>query len=301
MQKIKILLLITIFASLWACDDYTESYLVPEASTVAKFTYISDNEDKVPATITFTSSSIIPEGNGAAFTYLWDFGDGTTSNEENPSHLYETEGVYNVTLTIETSRTKWSYPMTATIKLKEEMKGEVLFFENFDALTVFPETWKLVNVDGNTPDNPNYATMKDSAWIVVTSTIFESKVALGNSFYSPEAAADDWMITPKISLKQNSILSWDALSLTTSGSYPDSYQVYVSTSTQDVTGCKANGIVYRVNDEAWGADKGGLGIQSRNVNLQRFAGKDVYIAFRLMTPAPGGDRLAIDNIKVTEQ
>lgn len=32
-------------------------------------------------------------------TYLWDFGDGTTSTEENPSHTYAADGIYNVTLT----------------------------------------------------------------------------------------------------------------------------------------------------------------------------------------------------------
>ncbi len=32
--------------------------------------------------------------------WTWDFGDGTTSNEQNPLHLYDTEGVYNVCLAI---------------------------------------------------------------------------------------------------------------------------------------------------------------------------------------------------------
>ncbi len=36
--------------------------------------------------------------NGAAF-YEWNFGDGTTSNEANPSHTYSTSGEYVVTLT----------------------------------------------------------------------------------------------------------------------------------------------------------------------------------------------------------
>ncbi len=33
-------------------------------------------------------------------TYLWDFGDGETSTEEDPSHIYQTVGIYDVTLTI---------------------------------------------------------------------------------------------------------------------------------------------------------------------------------------------------------
>ncbi len=35
-----------------------------------------------------------------ASTYLWDFGDGTTSGLENPSHIYPDGGLYDVTLSI---------------------------------------------------------------------------------------------------------------------------------------------------------------------------------------------------------
>lgn len=34
-----------------------------------------------------------------AVRYLWDFGDGTTSTEKNPMHIYEASGYYDVTLT----------------------------------------------------------------------------------------------------------------------------------------------------------------------------------------------------------
>ena len=35
-------------------------------------------------------------------TQLWDFGDGTTSTEENPWHKYESQGIYKVKLTVKT-------------------------------------------------------------------------------------------------------------------------------------------------------------------------------------------------------
>src|SRR5690606_28450429 len=34
-----------------------------------------------------------------AVSYLWDFGDGTTSQEVNPAHIYAAEGNYQVKLT----------------------------------------------------------------------------------------------------------------------------------------------------------------------------------------------------------
>ena len=42
-------------------------------------------------------------GNGETITsWSWDFGDGTTSTEANPFHLYETPGSYDVSLTVTT-------------------------------------------------------------------------------------------------------------------------------------------------------------------------------------------------------
>ncbi len=49
----------------------------------------------LPATVTFTNLSY----NGQ--TYLWDFGDGTTSTDPNPVHTYTAEGTYTVTLMVE--------------------------------------------------------------------------------------------------------------------------------------------------------------------------------------------------------
>ena len=46
-------------------------------------------------TIDFTDNS--PEGS----SWFWDFGDGNTSNEQNPTHTYETFGEYSVTLTVD--------------------------------------------------------------------------------------------------------------------------------------------------------------------------------------------------------
>ena len=35
-----------------------------------------------------------------ASSYHWDFGDGETSNQQNPSHIYTDEGLFDITLTI---------------------------------------------------------------------------------------------------------------------------------------------------------------------------------------------------------
>lgn len=82
---------------LGSCGD--EGFPVPPASTVPKFTVSIDNDEFAPATATFTNISIIPERAGEV-SYFWTFGDGTSSTQTNPVHLYETSGVYPVTLVI---------------------------------------------------------------------------------------------------------------------------------------------------------------------------------------------------------
>lgn len=53
-----------------------------------------------PATIQFTDRSTIPPGAGSITNWLWDFGDGTTSTLQNPSHAYTAVGFYTISLSI---------------------------------------------------------------------------------------------------------------------------------------------------------------------------------------------------------
>jgi PKD repeat protein len=49
----------------------------------------------VPLTVQFTDMSV-----GTPISWLWDFGDGTTSSEQNPSHQYSQAGLFDVKLTV---------------------------------------------------------------------------------------------------------------------------------------------------------------------------------------------------------
>ncbi|MBQ4812477.1 cellulose binding domain-containing protein [Pseudoalteromonas luteoviolacea] len=58
----------------------------------------SDNQGTAPATISFTSEATnLPSDN---VRYHWDFGDGSSSNEINPQHIFEQAGDYSVLLTV---------------------------------------------------------------------------------------------------------------------------------------------------------------------------------------------------------
>ena len=54
-------------------------------------------EGKVDEKVDF---SVAVLGGKSPFSYEWDFGDGTKSNDENPSHYYDTEDIYEVSLTV---------------------------------------------------------------------------------------------------------------------------------------------------------------------------------------------------------
>lgn len=59
---------------------------------IADFSFIGDNAP-APSEIIFTSSST------NADSYFWEFGDGSSSKEQNPRHTYNIEGTYSVKLT----------------------------------------------------------------------------------------------------------------------------------------------------------------------------------------------------------
>lgn len=61
----------------------------------------------------------------SALTYYWDFDDGTTSQEKNPTHNFDQQGTYDVTLTI-----------TGEMNKVDEITREVSVFENWPPFAI---------------------------------------------------------------------------------------------------------------------------------------------------------------------
>jgi cyclophilin family peptidyl-prolyl cis-trans isomerase len=76
----KYLSILIIILSIFACS-------APKA-----IFFIDKNESTAPVTVSFKNQSL------KAINYVWDFGDGKTSEEQNPTHKYILSGKYNVTL-----------------------------------------------------------------------------------------------------------------------------------------------------------------------------------------------------------
>lgn len=68
---------------------------VYDPTTTADFSTLDTLGCALPYFAIFTNESY------NAATFEWDFGDGTTSTEENPTHIYTEEGTYTVTLSVD--------------------------------------------------------------------------------------------------------------------------------------------------------------------------------------------------------
>jgi PKD repeat protein len=95
---------------------------------VAGFT-ASPTSDIVPAIITFTDRS-----SGTPDTWLWDFGDGGSSTEQNPVHTYTVPGTYTVTMTA--TNAFGSSEKTRTGYINALKGANVLANTSIDGLTI---------------------------------------------------------------------------------------------------------------------------------------------------------------------
>jgi uncharacterized protein (TIGR02145 family) len=76
---------------------YTDDIIIHVQNDLAEVNFVADTTDGwVPQTIHFTSYTNINNPTG----YQWNFGDGYTSNDVNPSHTYDNIGTYTVMLQV---------------------------------------------------------------------------------------------------------------------------------------------------------------------------------------------------------
>jgi trimeric autotransporter adhesin len=100
--------------SLTVTDDRAGSDVVKSTVTIVNEAPVAGFSSAVEArTVTFTSTATDPDG--SVQTHAWDFGDGATSEEENPVHTYAEAGSYTVTLVVIDDEGLQSEPVTRTV------------------------------------------------------------------------------------------------------------------------------------------------------------------------------------------
>ena len=101
-------------------DSDTQSVTVYDNPT-SSFTSHVVSETNNTITIGFTNNSVLPS-NGCTPTYLWNFGDGTTSTEANPQHTFARRSAnYPVTLTVTTCGCSSTFTSNVSVPLSIDL------------------------------------------------------------------------------------------------------------------------------------------------------------------------------------
>jgi hypothetical protein len=170
---------------------------------------------------------------------------------------------------------------------------QVIYSQTFEDTAHLFQDYVLSNLDKADPIGTEWDTLRSVPWFVSTAGAAGNHAAIATSAYLADTAADDWFVTPAIRIGAKSKLSWSSLSLTSGKT--DTYQVYVSTTEQSVSGCLFNmaaGSFTSNNSSAFVPN-------TLDLAKAGYANQLVFIGFRLNTKT-GGDRIAIDDLKITE-
>ena len=208
--------------------------------------------------------------------------------------------------------------LTAAIAISSlSVAQTTLFQENWDGAGPGISGWTLYNVDGLTPislyeaGGDGLPELITNAWNVLSlaqigdsgddhygytyppaATGMSGNVAVSNSWYDPAGTANDWLVSPQITIPASAIgtkLTWSATSLGATA-YLEDYKVYISTTGNQVSNFTTvlKNVVNQPNTGSF-----------HTVDISSYAGQNVYIAFR----NDSNDQyvMLLDNIKVETQ
>jgi len=257
---------------LHACKE--DEFDVPPASTQADFEYevnviVIDEEEEIEHyEVQFTNKSILAQ------SYFWDFGNGETSTEENPSVTYTQSGGYVVSLTVEPLNEVYYNKLTKTVSFT--FGKIVILFEDFnegidylDEDTWAPEGWKAIDNDGDgfnwyVGERQGVLSMRSQSWTGDTGPL----------------EPDNWLITPELNLTNFS----DEASITfrlnvgvtasTPGFRQENYGVFIAVGNDNLDNFEL------LFNETFSTETPNWIAHERNIDISDYAGQVVYLAIR---------------------
>jgi gliding motility-associated-like protein len=134
-------------------------YIRIESGVIAGFKISNMDVCNTPAQVSFTNTS---QGEGN-LNYLWDFGDGTTSQELGPTHSYQAAGTYQVSLRVSNSAgcldtasvtLDIGIPESAVVAPDTICTGQSVQFFNKATPTPISNTWIFSNGETSSSLNP---------------------------------------------------------------------------------------------------------------------------------------------------
>ena len=170
------------------CQNQSHTVFVSSNSGTANFSICSSNPSSCTAFFLSNPDSInqltinfndLSTGNPTAWS--WDFGDGSTSTLQNPSHTYSTNGTYSVTLSISSALCSDSISQTIIVGTITPTCAAAFYYapdssnqnliDFFDISTGNPTSWAWDFGDGSTStlQNPTHTYASNGSYTVTLS------------------------------------------------------------------------------------------------------------------------------------
>ncbi len=159
----------------------------------------------------FVDHSVVPDG----ATYSWTFPGAmpSSSEEKNPTVIYESEGTYDVTLTVTFNGN--SETVTKTSYIQSQSGAEFPLSEDFESGN-FPSSWQRVG-------NGSWSVTDDAS----AYGIGQNSIRFDNFYYDAQGARDEFW-TGKLNQQASTLLTFDAAYAPYGGQYSDTLAVLVS-------------------------------------------------------------------------
>ncbi len=253
-----------------ACKE--DDFEVPQPSTQADFDFIinemiiDEEIDSVNWQLEFTNKSILAQ------SYSWDFGNGQTSTEENPSVLLTQAGKYNISLTVAPLNDVYYNKLSKTVSLA--LGKQVLLFEDFNEGIDFldedswaPEGWQAIDKDG---DGINWYVGERQGVLSMRSQSWDG---------SP-LEPDNWLITPEINLTSfnegaSITFSYDVgITASTPQYRQEHYGIFVSIGSDNTDSFEL------LFEETFDTETPSWTALEREVDLSAYAGEIIFVAIR---------------------
>jgi PKD repeat protein len=187
-------------------DTYSEVVVVEDGTMncQANFWWHHNCQSGDPLEIKFMNNSY---AYGDITEFAWDFGDGATSNEEDPTHLYAGFGLYNVTLGITTENGCTSAKTLEVLVSDPSMNCLALFFPVIDSLnplqvyfqdlSVGPITeWLYDFGDGNTSTEQNPVHLYAEEAIYEVSLTVQTNTCTSSFYYEIDLINGQVVVSP---------------------------------------------------------------------------------------------------------
>ncbi|MBN2682457.1 MAG: PKD domain-containing protein [Bacteroidales bacterium] len=144
-----------------------------------------------------TFSDLTDYSSGTAESWMWTFGDGTNSSEQNPIHAYSNSGIYSVSLVVTTAQGCIDTISENLQVYERPQAGFIYSAEEFlveETIEFTDQSTGAISWDWNFGDSVGNSSIQNPLYIYYGSGIFEVSLAISNQFGCTDTARNSIVI-----------------------------------------------------------------------------------------------------------